>query len=167
MLSRRPLAAALRLAPLSPPLLLFFASSSSSSSSPASCSSPTASASAPRGCSALRMDSGAVEPASTGAIWSTPSVEPRSISIGKQIFCNRSLNMRNITAVGFDMDYTLAQYKPETFEALAYHGTIEKLVKDLNYPEELLTWQFDWKYMVRGLVLDKKRGNILKLCAYV
>ncbi|XP_048531940.1 5'-nucleotidase domain-containing protein 4 isoform X3 [Triticum urartu] len=157
MLSRRPLAAALRLAPLSPPLLLFFASSSSS------CSSPTASASAPRGCSALRMDSGAVEPASTGAIWSTPSVEPRSISIGKQIFCNRSLNMRNITAVGFDMDYTLAQYKPETFEALAYHGTIEKLVKDLNYPEELLTWQFDWKYMVRGLVLDKKRGNILKM----
>uniref|UniRef100_A0A8R7QLG8 Cytosolic purine 5'-nucleotidase n=1 Tax=Triticum urartu TaxID=4572 RepID=A0A8R7QLG8_TRIUA len=131
MLSRRPLAAALRLAPLSPPLLLFFASSSSS------CSSPTASASAPRGCSALRMDSGAVEPASTGAIWSTPSVEPRSISIGKQIFCNRSLNMRNITAVGFDMDYTLAQYKPETFEALAYHGTIEKLVKDLNYPEEV------------------------------
>uniref|UniRef100_A0A453LX31 Cytosolic purine 5'-nucleotidase n=1 Tax=Aegilops tauschii subsp. strangulata TaxID=200361 RepID=A0A453LX31_AEGTS len=161
MLSRRPLAAALRLAPLSPPLLLFFASSSSSS--PASCSSPAASASGPRGCSALRMDSGAVEPASTGAIWSTPSVEPRSISIGKQIFCNRSLNMRNITAVGFDMDYTLAQYKPETFEALAYHGTIEKLVKDLNYPEELLTWQFDWKYMVRGLVLDKKRGNILKM----
>jgi hypothetical protein len=84
------------------------------------------------------MDTGAyVEPASTGTIWSTPSVEPRSISIGKQIFCNRSLNMRNITAVGFDMDYTLAQYKPETFEALAYHGTIEKLVKDLNYPEEV------------------------------
>uniref|UniRef100_A0ACD5X4T6 Uncharacterized protein n=1 Tax=Avena sativa TaxID=4498 RepID=A0ACD5X4T6_AVESA len=162
MLSRRPLAAALRLAPLSPPLLLFLASSSSSSSS--SCS-PAASApaSSPRGCSAVRMDTGAVEPASTGTIWSTPSAELGSISIGKQIFCNRSLNMRNITAVGFDMDYTLAQYKPETFEALAYHGTIEKLVKDLNYPEELLTWQFDWKYMVRGLVLDKKRGNILKM----
>ena len=45
--------------------------------------------------------------------------------------------MRNITAVGFDMDYTLAQYKPETFEALAYYGTIEKLVKDLHYPEEV------------------------------
>jgi hypothetical protein len=35
------------------------------------------------------------------------------------------------------MDYTLAQYKPETFEALAYNGTIEKLVKDLNYPAEV------------------------------
>jgi hypothetical protein len=83
------------------------------------------------------MDTAAVEAASTGAIWSTPSAEPRTISIGKQIFCNRSLNMRNITAVGFDMDYTLAQYKPETFEALAYNGTIEKLVKDLNYPAEV------------------------------
>jgi hypothetical protein len=83
------------------------------------------------------MDSGAVEQASSGSIWSTPSADPRSISIGKKVFCNRSLNMRNITAVGFDMDYTLAQYKPETFESLAYHGTIEKLVKDLNYPEEV------------------------------
>jgi hypothetical protein len=84
------------------------------------------------------MDSGAVEQAAPiGSIWSAPSADPRSISIGKEVFCNRSLNMRNITAVGFDMDYTLAQYKPETFEALAYHGTIEKLVKDLNYPEEV------------------------------
>ncbi|KAK8683772.1 hypothetical protein V6N13_039822 [Hibiscus sabdariffa] len=85
------------------------------------------------------------------------------IDIGKQIFCNRSLNMRNIVAVGFDMDYTLAQYKPETFESLAYEGTIRKLVYDLGYPQELLAWTFDPKYMVRGLVLDKKRGNILKM----
>ncbi|KAK8585109.1 hypothetical protein V6N13_139048 [Hibiscus sabdariffa] len=85
------------------------------------------------------------------------------IDIGNQIFCNRSLNMRSIVAVGFDMDYTLAQYKPETFESLAYEGTIRKLVYDLGYPQELLEWTFDWKYMVRGLVLDKKRGNILKM----
>ncbi|XP_043713281.1 5'-nucleotidase domain-containing protein 4-like, partial [Telopea speciosissima] len=81
----------------------------------------------------------------------------------KQIFCNRSLNMKNIVAVGFDMDYTLAQYMPETFETLAYNGTIKKLVNDFGYSPELLDWSFDWKYMVRGLVLDKKRGNILKM----
>ncbi|CAD6206856.1 unnamed protein product [Miscanthus lutarioriparius] len=160
LFSRRPLAAALHLAPLPPPLLLFFASASSSCSPAAAAA---ASASGSRGCTAVRMDSGAVDTASTGAVWSTPSAEPRSISVGKEVFCNRSLNMRNIRAVGFDMDYTLAQYTPETFEALAYYGTIEKLVKDLRYPEELLTWEFDWKYMVRGLVLDKKRGNILKM----
>lgn len=31
---------------------------------------------------------------------------------------------------------------------------------------QLLTWEFDWKYMVRGLVIDKKRGNILKVSYY-
>ncbi|RVX15309.1 Cytosolic purine 5'-nucleotidase [Vitis vinifera] len=95
-------------------------------------------------------------------IWSSPEGGCQ-IDIGKKIFCNRSLNMKNIVAVGFDMDYTLAQYMPETFESLAYEGTIRKLVYDLGYPRELLEWTFDWKYMVRGLVLDKKRGNILKM----
>jgi hypothetical protein len=28
---------------------------------------------------------------------------------------------------------------------------------------QLLSWSFDPNYMVRGLVLDKKRGNILKV----
>ena len=69
-------------------------------------------------------------------IWSSPG-GGQKINIGKQIFCNRSLNMRNIVAVGFDMDYTLAQYKPETFESLAYEGTIKKLVHDLGYPPEV------------------------------
>ncbi|XP_073284252.1 uncharacterized protein [Primulina huaijiensis] len=95
------------------------------------------------------------------SVWSSPG--GRTIVSGKQIFCNRSLNMRNIVAVGFDMDYTLAQYKSETFESLAYEGTVRKLVNDLGYPNELLDWSFDWTYMVRGLVLDKKRGNILKM----
>lgn len=45
--------------------------------------------------------------------------------------------MRNIVAVGFDMDYTLAQYKSETFESLAYEGTVKKLVNDLGYPIEV------------------------------
>lgn len=86
-----------------------------------------------------------------------------NIDTRKKIFCNRSLNMKSIVAIGFDMDYTLAQYRPETFETLAYNGTIKKLVYNLGYPKELLQWKFDWRYMVRGLVLDKKRGNILKM----
>jgi len=55
----------------------------------------------------------------------------------KQIFCNRPLNMRNVNAVGFDMDYTLAQYKPETFESLTYKHTVRKLVHNLKYPVEV------------------------------
>ncbi|XP_026449651.1 5'-nucleotidase domain-containing protein 4-like [Papaver somniferum] len=95
-------------------------------------------------------------------VWSSQGWTSK-IDLRNQIFCNRSLNMKNIVAVGFDMDYTLAQYMPQTFESLAYDGTVRKLVYDLGYPTELLEWSFDWEYMVRGLVLDKKRGNILKM----
>jgi phosphoglycolate phosphatase-like HAD superfamily hydrolase len=45
--------------------------------------------------------------------------------------------MKSIEAIGFDMDYTLAQYKADTFESLAYVGTIEKLVHDLKYPSDV------------------------------
>jgi HAD superfamily 5'-nucleotidase-like hydrolase len=87
---------------------------------------------------------------------------PNDIPLPHRIFCNRSLNMKTIKAVGFDMDYTLGVYKPETFEVLAYNETLKKLVK-AGYPEVILTWQFDWNWMVRGLAIDKVRGNVIKL----
>ena len=37
-------------------------------------------------------------------------------------------------------DYTCAQYKPETFEMLAYKLTIEKLVTVFGYPS-VRAWQ--------------------------
>ncbi len=80
----------------------------------------------------------------------------------ERIFCNRSLNMKSIKAVGFDMDYTLALYKPETFEKLAYEETLKKLI-EIGYPKEIASWAFDPTYMIRGLVIDKSRGNILKM----
>jgi hypothetical protein len=42
------------------------------------------------------------------------------------------------------------------------NGCLIKCVSDL-FVLQLLEWQFDWTYMVRGLVLDKKRGCILKV----
>ena len=27
----------------------------------------------------------------------------------------------------------------------------------------LREWHFDWQYMMRGLIIDKKRGNMLKV----
>eukprot|EP00898_Chlorokybus_atmophyticus_P002579 jgi/Chlat1/3321/Chrsp22S03415 len=92
-----------------------------------------------------------------GQVWASP------LTYSKRIFCNRSLNMRSIRSIGFDMDYTLAQYKSETFETLAYQLTVQKLVTLFGYPEEILDWKFDWTYMVRGLAIDKRRGNILKM----
>lgn len=86
-----------------------------------------------------------------------------NLDVRRNIFCNRSLNMKSIKAVGFDMDYTLSQYKPETFEKLAHDLTVEKLVGVFGYPEIIATWHFDWRYMVRGLTIDKQRGNMLKI----
>jgi HAD superfamily 5'-nucleotidase-like hydrolase len=79
-----------------------------------------------------------------------------------QVYCNRTLNMKGIRAVGFDMDYTLALYKPETFETLAYKETLKKLVS-LGYPTEILSWKFNWNEMIRGLAIDKQRGNVIKM----
>lgn len=88
--------------------------------------------------------------------------EVPTVELKNRIFCNRSLNMNMIKAVGFDMDYTLALYKPDTFEALAYHETLKKLVKQ-GYPEKILKWKFDPHYMIRGLAIDKARGNVIKM----
>ena len=38
----------------------------------------------------------------------------------RNIFTNRTLNMRSIRAIGYDMDYTLIQYRAAEWEALAY-----------------------------------------------
>lgn len=71
--------------------------------------------------------------------------------------------MKSIIAVGFDMDYTLASYKPDGFETLAHNQTVDKLVKYFGYPPLLYDIEFDWRYMTRGLVIDKQRGNVIKV----
>lgn len=81
-----------------------------------------------------------------------------------EVFCNRALNMRRVMAVGFDMDYTLAQYIPETFELLAHRGAMDKLVNFMMYPEEIRDLpDYDPNFFQRGLMIDKERGNIIKM----
>jgi 5' nucleotidase family len=59
------------------------------------------------------------------------------------IFCNRELRLDNIAAIGFDMDYTLAQYQQPAFDQLAFDGAKEKLVRKFGYPEEVLSFRYD------------------------
>ena len=96
--------------------------------------------------------------------WSTTNEAERNDRAATKVFCNRSLNMKRIDAIGFDMDYTLAMYKPETFEMMSYNETVKKLVGEYGYPRALMEkFEFDPNYMVRGLIVDKRRGNILKM----
>ena len=66
------------------------------------------------------------------ALRAAPDME----DLTRRVFCSRELNMANIEAVGFDMDYTLAQYN-EAFDMLAFEGAKDKLV-DMGYPEEAI-----------------------------
>lgn len=83
-----------------------------------------------------------------------------------RIFVNRTLNLKRIGHVGFDMDHTLVRYNSQNFESLAHRKMLEKLVADKHYPESILQLKFNWDQAIRGLVIDKAKGNLLKLSRY-
>ncbi|WNG40941.1 HAD-IG family 5'-nucleotidase [Archangium violaceum] len=75
------------------------------------------------------------------------------------LFCNRTLNMRAIKAIGYDMDYTLIHYKVEAWEQRAYEHMRDRLVAQ-GWPVAHLT--FDPMLAMRGLIIDTEKGNLLK-----
>lgn len=79
-----------------------------------------------------------------------------------QVFVNRTLNMRKIKFIGLDMDHTLVRYNTKAFEELAHKTIIQKLIKR-GYPQKIENLQFDFDTAIRGLIIDKNRGNILKV----
>ncbi|MBX3020755.1 MAG: HAD-IG family 5'-nucleotidase [Bdellovibrionales bacterium] len=83
-----------------------------------------------------------------------------------KVFVNRTLNLKRIRYLGFDMDHTLVRYNSAAFEELAHRIMIEKLVKDMNYPSTILNLSFSYDRAIRGLVIDKDKGNVLKLSRY-
>jgi len=77
----------------------------------------------------------------------------------RHVFCNRTLNMRSVRAIGFDMDYTLVHYDERAWEQQAYTHVIDKLLA-LGLPVAEL--RFDPELFTRGLILDTQLGNIVK-----
>lgn len=82
------------------------------------------------------------------------------------IFVNRTLNMKQIAAIGLDMDYTLVRYDSHAFEQMTYEEIKKKLIADYKYPTEIKKLKFEFNRAIRGLVIDKPHGNILKLSTY-
>ncbi len=85
------------------------------------------------------------------------------ISRRRRIFCNRNLRMDHIELIGFDMDYTLALYQQERLEQLSIQLTLDKMISKRSYPTEILGLQFDSRYAIRGVVIDRKLGNVFKM----
>ncbi|XP_020797834.1 cytosolic purine 5'-nucleotidase isoform X2 [Drosophila serrata] len=85
--------------------------------------------------------------------------------LGHRVFVNRSLHLENIKYYGFDMDYTLAEYKSPQYEQLGFNLVKERLVS-MGYPKEILQFEYDPTFPVRGLWFDTLYGNLLKVDAY-
>ncbi len=84
----------------------------------------------------------------------------------QDVFVNRTLNLKKTQYIGFDMDHTLIRYNSQNFEALVHRMVLAKLVKERKYPKEILALKFEYDRVIRGLVIDRKNGNLLKLNRY-
>ena len=78
---------------------------------------------------------------------------------GRGLYCNRTLNLRAIPVIGYDMDYTLVHYRVEDWERRAYGHLRGRLARD-GWPVDDL--EFDPKLVIRGLIVDTELGNVLK-----
>ena len=88
-----------------------------------------------------------------------PAHPPEAFEHPRGMFCNRTLNLRQIRAVGYDMDYTLVHYRVDLWEEQAY-GHIKQGLAAMGWPVEELV--FDPRLVIQGLVVDTELGNVVK-----
>jgi len=92
----------------------------------------------------------------------SPSSADEKRSPEKRIFVNRSLALEKIKFYGFDMDYTLAEYKSPEYDFLGFELVKERLI-EIGYPKEIQKFEFKPEFPVRGLWWDNLHGNMLKV----
>jgi HAD superfamily 5'-nucleotidase-like hydrolase len=94
----------------------------------------------------------------------TPS-QPNKIPRADRVFVNRDLRFSGIEWIGFDMDYTLAIYRQDRMDALSVELTVDRLIKR-GYPASLKSLAYDPRFPIRGLLVDRKQGHVLKMDRY-
>ncbi len=82
------------------------------------------------------------------------------------VFVNRTLNLKRIKLIGFDMDYTLVAYHTQKFEELTYTLAKKRLTESFSYPQEVQELVFDFHRAVVGLVIDRRNGYLLQLSRF-
>ncbi|SPP86391.1 cytosolic purine 5'-nucleotidase isoform X2 [Drosophila guanche] len=111
------------------------------------------------------MDQSVLNGLATMSLDGVSSFHGHKRELGHRVFVNRSLHLENIKYYGFDMDYTLAEYKSPQYEQLGFNLVKERLVS-MGYPKEILQFEYDPTFPVRGLWFDTLYGNLLKVDAY-
>lgn len=79
-----------------------------------------------------------------------------------KVYVNRTLNLRKIRYLGFDMDHTLVRYNSSAFEQTTHELVLGNLLAR-GYPAAVKQLPFDYDLAIRGLVIDKQKGNLLKV----
>ncbi len=77
----------------------------------------------------------------------------------RRIFANRTLNLRSIKTIGYDLDYTLVHYDTEQWEGAAYEHARRRL-SERGWPVSEL--RFDPDLVIQGLTIDLELGNLVK-----
>jgi len=83
-----------------------------------------------------------------------------------RIFTNRNLRMSSLAAIGFDLDHTLAVYNTDTFSKLCFDLAIDLLISRKGYPERIRRIPYEPRAAIRGLIVDKRQGNLLKVDSF-
>lgn len=78
---------------------------------------------------------------------------------GHDIYANRTLNLRSVEAIGYDMDYTLIHYRTDQWEGAAFEHA-RRLLDERGFPVKEVVFEAD-RYL-QGLVIDLDRGNLIK-----
>lgn len=94
-----------------------------------------------------------------------PSSRKYYRDVPHRVFVNRSLHLEKIKFFGFDMDYTLAEYKSPMLEASAFKFAVHRLIS-MGYPAAIADFEYDNSFPVRGLWFDTECGNFLKVDPY-
>ena len=81
----------------------------------------------------------------------------------RRIFVNRTLRMESIRYVGFDLDWTLADYERIPLEQLTFELAVERLIEAHDYPEAIRQVEFRPSFPRRGLLIDKNAGTVLRM----
>ena len=82
-----------------------------------------------------------------------------SSSPERGVFANRTLNLRRVPVIGYDMDYTLIHYDESEWEGAVFDVAVGELAR-LGLPVE--GFSFEPEDFTVGLTFDLELGNVVK-----
>ncbi|KAL3289719.1 hypothetical protein HHI36_023119 [Cryptolaemus montrouzieri] len=74
----------------------------------------------------------------------------------------KDFDILDYDCIGFDLDNTLARYKATAMVEMEYEIITQFLIKN-GFPKKHLLKPLDFDFLLKGLILDIEKGNILKV----